>query len=174
MSSGRIYFTSAGDPTLHYRYLSVDSGIIGAERFDASGSVSGMSFADVQGMFIADGRLYWVNKNDGALHRLNWANGVPSGPDQIVSGPAEDGVDSRSRALFTYSATPANQAPLASFTVRMQRSHVHVRRAGSSDGDGTIASYAWDFGDGASWRRRDRYAYVRSWSELHCEAHGYR
>ena len=145
-----VGFTLAGDPTLHYRYLSVDSGMIGAERFDASGSVSGMSFADVQGMFIADGGLYWVDKNDGALHRLNWSNGVPSGPDQIVSDPAQDGVDWRSRALFTYSAMPANQVPVASFTSACSGATCTFDGRGSSDGDGTIVSYAWDFGDGAS------------------------
>ncbi|MGC3953808.1 MAG: PKD domain-containing protein [Propionicimonas sp.] len=42
----------------------------------------------------------------------------------------------------------ANQAPTAAFTSSVQLHNVSFDAAGSADADGTIASYAWDFGDG--------------------------
>jgi PKD domain len=34
--------------------------------------------------------------------------------------------------------------------VRVQRNHVQLRRSASKDNDGTITSYAWNFGDGTT------------------------
>ncbi|MFP3464345.1 PKD domain-containing protein [Leifsonia sp. SIMBA_070] len=44
----------------------------------------------------------------------------------------------------------ANQPPTASFTAAANGLAVSVNGSGSSDPDGTIASYAWNFGDGAT------------------------
>ena len=46
--------------------------------------------------------------------------------------------------------TPANQAPTASFTATPSPLAVAVDAAASTDVDGTIVSYAWDFGDGGT------------------------
>lgn len=42
---------------------------------------------------------------------------------------------------------PENQAPTAAFTAAVADLSVHTDGSGSSDPDGTIASYAWDWGD---------------------------
>ncbi|WP_445338045.1 PKD domain-containing protein [Clavibacter sp. CFBP 8614] len=47
-------------------------------------------------------------------------------------------------------APPANQAPTASFTSRVTDLSVAVDGTASADADGRIASYAWQFGDGAT------------------------
>jgi PKD repeat protein len=44
--------------------------------------------------------------------------------------------------------TPINQPPVASFTSAVTGLGAAVDGSGSTDSDGTIASYAWDFGDG--------------------------
>ena len=46
--------------------------------------------------------------------------------------------------------TPANQPPVASFTSSASGLTVAVNGSESSDPDGTVVSYAWNFGDGAS------------------------
>ncbi|MGN6427593.1 MAG: PKD domain-containing protein [Leifsonia sp.] len=46
--------------------------------------------------------------------------------------------------------TPPNQAPTAAFTSSANSLAVSVDGTGSSDPDGTIASYAWNFGDGGT------------------------
>lgn len=50
----------------------------------------------------------------------------------------------------TFAATVPNQAPVASFTAAMTGLTVSVDGSGSSDPDGSVASYAWQFGDGAA------------------------
>ncbi|NUU07309.1 PKD domain-containing protein [Leifsonia sp. C5G2] len=48
------------------------------------------------------------------------------------------------------SGTLPNQSPTAAFTTTQNSLTVNADGTGSSDPDGTIASYAWDFGDGAT------------------------
>ncbi|MGO4122736.1 PKD domain-containing protein, partial [Arthrobacter sp. YAF16] len=43
-----------------------------------------------------------------------------------------------------------NVAPVAAFTSGVSGLTANVNGAGSTDSDGTIASYAWDFGDGGT------------------------
>jgi PKD repeat protein len=51
---------------------------------------------------------------------------------------------------ITKGTPPANQPPVASFTTQVQDRSVTVNGGASSDPDGTIASYSWDFGDGST------------------------
>ncbi len=44
--------------------------------------------------------------------------------------------------------TVANASPTAVFTSTVDKLVVSFNAAGSSDSDGTVASYGWDFGDG--------------------------
>ncbi len=46
--------------------------------------------------------------------------------------------------------TLANQAPTADFTSAVDKQDVTFDGTGSTDADGTVASYLWDFGDGGS------------------------
>ena len=48
------------------------------------------------------------------------------------------------------SSTVANVAPNAAFTTSTTGLTVSTDAAASTDSDGTIATYAWDFGDGAT------------------------
>ena len=47
-------------------------------------------------------------------------------------------------------ANPPNQKPEADFAVTQDELELSVDASDSADADGTIASYAWDFGDGTS------------------------
>jgi chitodextrinase len=57
---------------------------------------------------------------------------------------------SRLSNTVTISGTVGNQAPVASFTTTQSGLAVAVDGRASSDPDGSIASYAWNFGDGAT------------------------
>ena len=57
------------------------------------------------------------------------------------------GVASQQVAM---TAPPVGQAPVAAFTAAPAGLSVSVDGSGSSDPDGTITGYAWDFGDGAT------------------------
>jgi hypothetical protein len=100
---GRIYFTKADESNLYMRYFSVESGIVGAQRFTVVGNITGLDWRNVRGMFLVGNRLYWAHRTSGALHRVNWqagaAKGTPvSGTDVIV----DNNNDWNARALFTY------------------------------------------------------------------------
>ncbi len=60
----------------------------------------------------------------------------------------DDGAtNSASRSV---TATAPNTAPVASFTSRVANLDVAVDATASTDGDGAVAGYAWQFGDGAT------------------------
>ncbi|MGH3359759.1 MAG: PKD domain-containing protein, partial [Nocardioidaceae bacterium] len=104
--NGRLYFTRAGSPKLEMRYFTVESDVVGAglrdlQPFTVANNLSDLDWTRVRGMFLASDRLYWSDRTNGNLHRINWQNGAPvAGTDVVVSGPGIDGVDWRQRALF--------------------------------------------------------------------------
>jgi PKD repeat protein len=63
----------------------------------------------------------------------------------------DDGATATTTRSVTVTAPPAgNVEPVASFTSQVSGLSVSLDAAGSSDSDGTVASYAWDFGDGSA------------------------
>ncbi|MGY1809660.1 PKD domain-containing protein [Blastococcus sp. SYSU D00669] len=60
----------------------------------------------------------------------------------------EKGATGSASQLVTVS--PANLPPTASFTSATSGLQVSVDGAGSTDSDGTVASYSWDWGDGST------------------------
>ena len=74
----------------------------------------------------------------------------------------------------TVTAPPPNKAPMASFTATPTDLAVAVDGTASADPDGTIASYAWDFGDGVDRRREHCVAHLRRSRHLHRHADRHR
>ncbi|WP_187437953.1 PKD domain-containing protein [Actinomadura decatromicini] len=139
---GRIYYTRGGS-ALYYRTFNPESNVVGALESTAVGNLPGMNWSSVGGMFVDGGNLYYVSNSSGRLYRVAFSEaGVPSGNSTQVST-----ADWRGRTVFVYAGTP-NQAPTAAFTANCDALNCSFNAAGSSDEDGTIASYAWDFGDG--------------------------
>ncbi|HZC69906.1 MAG TPA: PKD domain-containing protein [Jatrophihabitans sp.] len=73
-------------------------------------------------------------------------NGVIDEPAVYLDELTADQV----RSHFLASALSAGRSPTAAFSPSMVDNVVTVNAAASSDPDGTIASYAWDFGDGST------------------------
>lgn len=142
-SGGRIYYTR-GTSALYYRGFNPESGVVGALETTASGNLTGLDWSTVGGMFTAGGKLYYVSTTDGKLRAVGFTGGVPSGTPAVV-----DGGDWRGRALFLYAGVP-NDPPKAAFSANCDQLTCTVDGSGSSDSDGSIAAYAWDFGDGTT------------------------
>ena len=97
-ANGGIYYTVQGDPQMHYRYFTPESGIVGSYRFSPSGS---FDFSDVRGMTLANEEIFF-SRTDGNLYSMEFSNGSPvPGTEQLVS-PATDGYDWASRGLFVF------------------------------------------------------------------------
>jgi PKD repeat protein len=148
--AGRLYYTVAGQSSLYYRYFTPESRVVGAQRFTASASLPGLSFATVRSMFVGGGFLYFTTTANGNLQRIPFANGVPSGTVATVSGPAVDGVDwsAQEVVLFTGQVPAPNKPPTAVAAATCNGLACTASAAGSTDPDGTITSYSWNFGDG--------------------------
>ena len=61
----------------------------------------------------------------------------------------DDGASTSTTQSVTVSG-PVNQAPVASFVVTPAQLSVTVDGSGSTDPDGTVASWSWEFGDGGT------------------------
>jgi hypothetical protein len=111
-TGGRLYYTVAGQSALYYRYFTPQNRVIGAQRFTASGNVTGLNFAVVRTMFLGAGHLYWTTTANGNLQRIAFQNGLPGGTVETVSGPGIDGVDWSAQDVFLF--TGAVSPPPAS------------------------------------------------------------
>jgi PKD repeat protein len=145
-SQGRLYYTLFGDSHLYSRWFLPDSGVLDERTLTSSSSVD---FSAADGMFISGGKLYYASSSTGNLSSVAFSGGTVSGAATLLSGPGVDGVNWKNRALFLAAAAPVNQAPTAAFTSSCTGLTCSFNASGSSDTDGTISSYSWNFGDGS-------------------------
>ncbi len=143
-SEGRLFYTLNNDGHLYWRWFNLDSGIVGSQVFSASDT----GWSDAQGMFKDGNTLYVVSKSTGVLYKVPFVNNQPVGAPTLADG----GRDWRSKAVFIGPSTPqppADAAPQAAFTVSCAELTCTVNGSDSTD-DGSISSYAWNFGDGGT------------------------
>lgn len=145
---GWIYFTELGSSQLFRRGFEPESGVVGQQRF-AVDPVAGVSYSTMRGAFVAGGQLYFA-ASDGSLNRARWAaHGAVAGT-AVTIAPAGSGWSSRAMFLYQGPAVPppVDAAPTASFTVACSGLSCSFDATASTDSDGTVQGYAWDFGDG--------------------------
>ncbi|MCZ3385432.1 MAG: PKD domain-containing protein [Actinomycetia bacterium] len=158
--TGRLYYTRANttmgngqsnnDGGLVYRYFTPESGVVGAERFDGlkAASRSAMDAGNVRGTFLVGDVLHFVT-SAGVLRSVPFSDTGSFGTSLVVNSQ----INWAAKGLFlsTQSSIQApNAAPTAAFTQSCVGLSCSFDGSGSSDGDGTVASYSWSFGDGSS------------------------
>lgn len=143
---GRLYFTRVGSNRLYYHYFTPESQIIEPRRFEVAGA-SGFFPSLIRGMFLADGQLYYASLGSGALSAVQWSDGEVAGGSAVVN----DALDWRGPLFLRPDAGPVpNESPEAGFTVMCEQLTCEFDGSESTDADGSVDSYSWDFGDGAS------------------------
>ncbi len=154
--TGRLYFTKSGSNSLHYRSFSPESRIVGGQRISSTSGAGGVDWSSVQTMFMADGRLYTSSTNGNLVSReleLRRPACPSPEPRPRSAAPASTG---RTGGPVTPSSWPpracCHRTPCRwpSSASSCTEATCQLDASASSDADGTIESYLWDFGDGTS------------------------
>jgi PKD repeat protein len=147
--NGRIYFTRSGQSSLYSRGFETESDVVGQQRYTSS-AASGISYATIRGAFVANDKFYHSNVL-GQLFRADWSGRAPVGGTSVqISGPGVDAQNWASRSMFVLgnaATPPENQPPTADATITCTGLTCNFDATDSDDVDGTIDTYAWDFGD---------------------------
>jgi PKD repeat protein len=111
-------------------------------------SVDGSTSSDPDGLISA----YAWKFGDGATAAGSTAQHVyaAAGSYTVTLTVTDDKGSTGAVSTITTVTAPPNSAPTAAFTTSVSGLKVTVDGSASSDSDGTVASYAWDFGDGAT------------------------
>jgi hypothetical protein len=150
---GRMFFTRSGQNSLFRRGFETEDDVVGQQRLSSS-PPAGINYSTMRGAFVANDTFYYAN-NLGQLFKTGWSGTAPTGAPVQVSGLGIDLQNWSARDLFVYQSSdatppppPTNQPPTAVANVTCTLLHCDYSSVGSTDSDGTIVSYLWNFGDG--------------------------
>jgi PKD repeat protein len=156
-SNNHIYYTKTGASSLFNRPFSPEDNMVGPQSVTVQASGGNIDFSKVGGMFLSpdpagSGKtfLYFTTTNDGVLHHIDW-NGTATVPFTVVN--LSTGVNWRQQGVAVYTpagAVAPNQLPHANVQSNCNGLTCTFTSIGSGDPDGTITSYAWNFGDGTT------------------------
>ena len=93
---GRVYYTVGGSRELRSRAFEPGTGTVHPQVR----VVAGAALAALAGATYANGAIYYVRATDGSLVRQRFDGNALLGSPVLMSGPAVDGRDWRSHALF--------------------------------------------------------------------------
>jgi PKD repeat protein len=157
-SNNRLYYTKSGVSTLFSRPFSPEDNMVGPQSTAVQNSGGNIDFSKVNGMFLSpdpggSGKtfLYFTTSNDGALHHIDWT-GTATVPFTVVD-VSTPGVSWKQQGLVNYVAAGAvapNTPPQAVQQSNCNGLACSFTSVGSNDPDGSITSYAWNFGDGGT------------------------
>jgi len=111
-------------------------------------SVDGSGSADSDGTIVG---YAWNFGDNGTANGLTASHTYTAAGSYTVTLEVTDdkGAKTTTTQTVTVSA-PVNQAPVANFTLTPAQLTVTVDGSGSTDPDGSVASYAWNYGDGGT------------------------
>ncbi|HYI61797.1 MAG TPA: PKD domain-containing protein [Acidimicrobiales bacterium] len=147
---GRLFYTVSGSSTLYMRYFSTENRVVGAVRFDVSGSGGGVSYSQVGGMVLAGPHVYYVDRQAGTLVRATWrpGGGIDGATRTTVSPANANGLSWTGTVLFARPGQVSNQPPTAAVAASCTGLRCDFDASGSTDADGVITGVSWTFAPG--------------------------
>lgn len=149
-ADGRIYYSRTASNSLSFRSFTPQSDIVNARPLVASGGRTDLDWRQVRGMVLVGNDLYFGYSSLGStsLRKVRFEDGQVTGPVTVVSD--EGTWNNRAMFLYADAGVEPNQPPSAAFDAPCDGLTCAMDASGSTDPDGTITSYAWTFGDGAT------------------------
>ncbi|MEO8105864.1 MAG: PKD domain-containing protein [Actinomycetes bacterium] len=158
--TGRLYYTrkdstgkqgqSNNDGGLYSRAFTPESRALG----DVSSSTlrdasrTAIDASTIRGAFLTGDQLHYVNAA-GNLRQIQFSSTGFVGSSILVN----NAIDWRAKGLFLStqpSVQAPNNSPTAAFTQTCVGLSCSFDGTSSTDADGTVVSYSWDFGDGST------------------------
>jgi PKD repeat protein len=149
---------SAGQVANHFSLGSTGEAINVPPTAELTATASGLAVAaDASGSTDTDGSI--------AAYAWDFGDGTTdSGTEAVVSHTYaaagtytvtlavtdDDGATAEMTRTVEVAAPPANEIPVAAFTATASDLTAELDATASADADGDLASYVWDFGDGAT------------------------
>ena len=140
----RLLYTVHGSTALYAQAFSPDSGALHHDREVVGGLTLPQT---VEGAFVVGRQLHYADGADGTLRAVPLDGSAPA---RVVSGPAVGGVDWRGSVLWLGPSAGEDAPPSAAFTQTCSYASCTFNGSGSSDAEGPIRSWSWDFGDGST------------------------
>jgi hypothetical protein len=103
-TKGRLYYTLAGDSSMHWRWYEPESGVIDASEHTVTDHVD---WSNIAGAFFANHALYFADQNSGKLMSVPWSRSGAHGRPKVVDAA----TDWASRGLFLLSKSGIKPPP---------------------------------------------------------------
>jgi hypothetical protein len=125
-TKGRLYYTLAGDSSMHWRWFEPQSGVVGMGEHTVSDR---MNWSNIAGAFFTHHTVYFASQATGKLMSIAWSRKGATGHPKVV----DSSKDWASRGLFVLSRSHNRPPP----PPPAKKKRIHFVAAAAATGHGS-------------------------------------